>query len=938
MSNREESPRFRWPFPNWKADWLEWQQIFRDLVNNIDATVFSTMEMQHLVIDELPTVEIVEITPGSAYRFTPAAEAVFISRTNQTEIRVAADNLDLEPESFIAIEMTAGAVGTQSTSYQLIQNGMGISPNLIPIGYVRSDYTIFWYNGSYLSIGSPKRLFSFDTGTGGGDTVKVSGVDTTADYLSAKLVAGAGISLAVVNPGANEDVQITATGGTPTGYGNVYVDWYNGDDPTGDGSRNNPYKTIAYAFAQIGDATDVPTFETEWTINVAPGTYSANLAVPKRKVIRIVGDGFEISGDITWYYDKAFMPPLAAGVTLTIEALSRRSGTKISGNIEMKNDNPASGGGLIRTLYVENVEMYQSDVINEESGGLLPGSSTGQVLLVSVGCNWVAGLGTGIVGGRMESDPGADDFANTIVISMINSTFMHSTYGCASFYNCSDSIFMGAIDYDADPIGGGGGYGGNIGGFASGFGGGGNGFQNCQFLAGVIGRLAFGYDSGKAYVAPYPIYLDEFSLNSMWSNNAILTPSFTNMEVMGGYVGTDSAVSDSVIWVQNTGHPESNATKFLEAYGRAVSRRPNGQSKSATNRVRVMVPEGDYLFTGVGIGWDADHDFIDVIGMGGHARASVGGRGISGIKPPGVHFAHNIPANIIATFSMDDALIEGIDFDQRDDNIPAVTWLMTAGGVMGANVKIIGCSFQTENAASPSPIAFGLSSGGGPGGDLGAYFEECHADNGFLTAIQDTCSFRGRCIRCTGGDYSWSSFSGPTLEVGGYYEDCHGGGESFAGDCIFEGWAVRCSGGAGSFAGVPVTSQFNGTAEDCEVFAGSGFGVGMMGDSRAKLIRCRAFNLQNTILFDGQMDGCKFKTTAAEIVVEIGANTPRFRRCEFETGGGLWVISENMIGPGTPCKMTHCSMNQGTWGYISPTVTNLIGVGFNVTDPLFAVE
>lgn len=42
--------------------------------------------------------------------------------------------------------------------------------------------------------------------------VKVSGSDTVADWLSSKLAAGTGISLSVLNPGADERLQITATG------------------------------------------------------------------------------------------------------------------------------------------------------------------------------------------------------------------------------------------------------------------------------------------------------------------------------------------------------------------------------------------------------------------------------------------------------------------------------------------------------------------------------------------------------------------------------------------------------------------------------------------------------------------------------------------------------------------------------------------------------
>jgi len=49
------------------------------------------------------------------------------------------------------------------------------------------------------------------------ELVKVTGADTTAGNLAAKVVAGAGIALTTLNPGANEQLQISATGGPAAG-------------------------------------------------------------------------------------------------------------------------------------------------------------------------------------------------------------------------------------------------------------------------------------------------------------------------------------------------------------------------------------------------------------------------------------------------------------------------------------------------------------------------------------------------------------------------------------------------------------------------------------------------------------------------------------------------------------------------------------------------
>ena len=44
------------------------------------------------------------------------------------------------------------------------------------------------------------------------ETVRVSAADTLSAFLDTKISAGVGISLAILNPGANESLEITNTG------------------------------------------------------------------------------------------------------------------------------------------------------------------------------------------------------------------------------------------------------------------------------------------------------------------------------------------------------------------------------------------------------------------------------------------------------------------------------------------------------------------------------------------------------------------------------------------------------------------------------------------------------------------------------------------------------------------------------------------------------
>ena len=165
-----ETSRFRWALPSWSADWQQWQPVFRDLMNNMDATMFANMEGSLLVFRDLPNVEIVDMG-GGAYQFRPDGVTRFISRTFQSMVTVSDTYLDLVSDAFICVTFSAGITGPQTADWECIQNGVDIDTSVHPIGYVNSTFQITWFNGAILPIGTQMPLFNIGTSSGGGGGV-----------------------------------------------------------------------------------------------------------------------------------------------------------------------------------------------------------------------------------------------------------------------------------------------------------------------------------------------------------------------------------------------------------------------------------------------------------------------------------------------------------------------------------------------------------------------------------------------------------------------------------------------------------------------------------------------------------------------------------------------------------------------------------------------
>jgi len=175
--------RFKYPIPTWDADWQKWQQTFGVLADGMDATMFALMEHLTLIPHTLPTVEVVD-TAG-VYTFTQLGDAVFVSRTMQVQITVAATVVTLIPGALIGVALQPGATGPQSVVWQQWVSQVDVDPTLVVLGIVNSDYTITWYNGARLSVEVPTTLFAFIEGTA---AAFMSGVGNPNGVVSA--VAG----------------------------------------------------------------------------------------------------------------------------------------------------------------------------------------------------------------------------------------------------------------------------------------------------------------------------------------------------------------------------------------------------------------------------------------------------------------------------------------------------------------------------------------------------------------------------------------------------------------------------------------------------------------------------------------------------------------------------------------------------------------------------
>jgi len=128
-------------------------------------------------------------------------------------------------------------------------------------------------------------------GAGADELVKVDSSDSTAEYLSSKIVNGMEIASTVINSGGVHTLEISQNSHITN---TVYVDGNRVDIYTPNGTREKPYKLIQDAI----DSVTTATYLNRCIVKVAPGVYTEQITM--KSWVFVIG---EISDSVEIVYD-----------------------------------------------------------------------------------------------------------------------------------------------------------------------------------------------------------------------------------------------------------------------------------------------------------------------------------------------------------------------------------------------------------------------------------------------------------------------------------------------------------------------------------------------------------------------------------------------------------------------------------------------------------
>lgn len=245
-------------------------------------------------------------------------------------------------------------------------------------------------------------------GSGADELVKVTAADTTADYLASKIAAGSNVSLSTLNPGANEQLEISASlaGGSAAnafGYNDtaqnmsypIQPNWTD-DFNTLSGWQAGPVSEHSISNGQITIGRDGRN-AVQASLSFDAGNDSHTLE------FRLVKNGVEIPGS-----RNQFGPEVDQIAEVTVFAIDDLSLNDVV-ELEMRTTN--GGSSSIDLKYVK-IEAFELSAV---AAGDLP---HGEVVAESMSIN------TNVLNAWFPFDPwtGADNFSDVVGVAGITIT------------------------------------------------------------------------------------------------------------------------------------------------------------------------------------------------------------------------------------------------------------------------------------------------------------------------------------------------------------------------------------------------------------------------------------------------------------------------------------------------------------------------------------
>jgi hypothetical protein len=328
------------------------------------------------------------------------------------------NNLEVEAISQIVSESFAHrSPGPQAEPRFVLPSNWAVSAAACAALVLQCDA---YFAGQGIDPGTP--------GGSGGTTVKVTSADTTPNFLASKLQAGSGVTFTVLNPGANERLEVAASGGGGSilSLSNVvYVD-KNGTGADPDGSIANPFTTVTAACAAVEGFGN----SDNYTLLITPYDYTNEELITLSATLNLNFVGLDTGNQLTRLPNMACPSPL--GATFQNCTVGHFSGNPATDGIA----DTSADGGIGFTFYNANAFAVIGN-----------GSYILSVGLPNVnGATTIGGL-VGTFGGINFSGTSFSDSAVDVVASAAVNLTDQSGFNCQSLtcsqFTCDESSFNG---------------------------------------------------------------------------------------------------------------------------------------------------------------------------------------------------------------------------------------------------------------------------------------------------------------------------------------------------------------------------------------------------------------------------------------------------------------------------------------------------------------